>query len=146
MNNAPPVFTPPASCQCLWVEKNKKTETIYSMYASLYSTTWKIPVYSVYVFHKSKNIGRYDAWYCTLNQVLDQLWILSMFHHHMYNHQRETEAKLIKQISAFSEVRDIRVTVPLCLDLSYTTSHRTALQRCTHMMIIVLIVFISCSL
>ncbi|XP_059375186.1 endonuclease domain-containing 1 protein-like [Carassius carassius] len=65
LNNAPPVFTPPVGgsvksiCQCLWDDND---EQIY-LYATLYSTTWKIPVYSAYVFRESKNIGRCDPWY-----------------------------------------------------------------------------------
>lgn len=67
LNNAPPDFTPPASvsvkpiCQCVWVEENKKPQKKY-MYATLYSTTWKIPVYSAYVF-ASPNVMRQDLWY-----------------------------------------------------------------------------------
>lgn len=64
MNNAPPVFTPPVGvsvqpiCQCLWDEKDQK----HYLYATLYSMTWRIPVYSAYVF-RNPNIGRCDAWY-----------------------------------------------------------------------------------
>ncbi len=65
LNNAPPDFTPPAGvsvkpiCQCLWDDNDEK---IY-FYATLYSTTWKIPVYSAYVFSQSKSVGRCDPWY-----------------------------------------------------------------------------------
>uniref|UniRef100_A0A8C1M6X5 Endonuclease domain-containing 1 protein n=1 Tax=Cyprinus carpio TaxID=7962 RepID=A0A8C1M6X5_CYPCA len=65
LENIPPVFTPPADvsvkhiCQCLQDNNDKQ---IY-LYATLYSTTWKIPVYSAYVFRKSKSIGRCDTWY-----------------------------------------------------------------------------------
>lgn len=64
LNNKPPEFTPAKGntvkhiCQCLWGDKNQQ---IY-VYATLYSTTWKIPIYSAYVFG-SPNIGRCDAWY-----------------------------------------------------------------------------------
>uniref|UniRef100_A0A8C1S2T4 Uncharacterized protein n=1 Tax=Cyprinus carpio TaxID=7962 RepID=A0A8C1S2T4_CYPCA len=64
LNNVPPDFTAPAGvsvvpiCQCVWDDND---EQIY-LYASLYSTTWKIPVYSVYVFG-SPNIRRCDTWY-----------------------------------------------------------------------------------
>ncbi|XP_073693744.1 endonuclease domain-containing 1 protein-like [Garra rufa] len=65
LNNAPPDFTPPKDvlvqpiCQCL---QDHKSQNIY-LYATLYSTTWKIPIYSAYVFRKSKSIGRCDSWY-----------------------------------------------------------------------------------
>uniref|UniRef100_A0A8C2PQ83 Endonuclease domain-containing 1 protein-like n=1 Tax=Cyprinus carpio TaxID=7962 RepID=A0A8C2PQ83_CYPCA len=65
LDDKPPVFTPPADvsvkpiCQCLQDNNDKQ---IY-LYATLYSTTWKIPVYSAYVFRKSKSIGRCDTWY-----------------------------------------------------------------------------------
>ncbi|ROL44312.1 Endonuclease domain-containing 1 protein [Anabarilius grahami] len=64
LNNKPPEFTPATGntvkhiCQCLWGDKKQQ---IY-LYATLYSTTWKIPIYSAYVFG-SPNIGRCDAWY-----------------------------------------------------------------------------------
>ncbi|KAI2643043.1 Endonuclease domain-containing 1 protein [Labeo rohita] len=64
LNNAPPDFTPPAGvsvkpiCQCLWDDNDQQ---LY-LFATLYSTTWKIPVYSAYLFG-SPNIGRCDAWY-----------------------------------------------------------------------------------
>ncbi|XP_016112357.1 endonuclease domain-containing 1 protein-like [Sinocyclocheilus grahami] len=65
LDTAPPDFTPPAGvsvkpiCQCIWDDNDKK---MY-LYATLYSTTWKIPVYSAYVFYESKSIGRCDPWY-----------------------------------------------------------------------------------
>ncbi len=64
LNNAPPDFTPPAGvsvkpiCQCLWDDNDQKKY----FYATLYSATWKIPVYSAYVFG-SPNIKRRDTWY-----------------------------------------------------------------------------------
>uniref|UniRef100_A0A8C1X2N8 Endonuclease domain-containing 1 protein n=1 Tax=Cyprinus carpio TaxID=7962 RepID=A0A8C1X2N8_CYPCA len=67
LNTAPPDFTPPADvsvkpiCQCVWVKENKQTLKKY-MYATLYSMTWKIPVYSAYVF-ASPNKQRQDLWY-----------------------------------------------------------------------------------
>ncbi|XP_058636743.1 endonuclease domain-containing 1 protein [Onychostoma macrolepis] len=62
LNDKPPKGFPNSFehiCQCLWDENDQK---IY-VYATLYSTTWKIPVYSAYVFRQSKSIGRCDAWY-----------------------------------------------------------------------------------
>ncbi len=65
LNNAPPDFTPPKDvsvkpiCQCLWDEKDLQ----HYLYATLYSTTWKIPVYSAYVFRQSISVGRRDRWY-----------------------------------------------------------------------------------
>ncbi|RXN21861.1 endonuclease domain-containing 1 -like protein [Labeo rohita] len=63
LSNSPPQFTPALSssahiCQCLWDNNGKK---IY-LCATLYNTTWRIPIYSAYVF-KSPNIGRCDAWF-----------------------------------------------------------------------------------
>ncbi len=61
LNDAPPGFRPPADvsvkpiCQCL-------SEGKY-LYATLYSTTWKIPVYSAYVFRRRKSVKRLDRWY-----------------------------------------------------------------------------------
>ncbi|KAK9952793.1 hypothetical protein ABG768_018600 [Culter alburnus] len=65
LNNDPPRFTPPADdsvqhiCQCLWDDSDQK---IY-LYATLYSTKWKIPIYSAYVFQSHHSIGRCDVWY-----------------------------------------------------------------------------------
>ncbi|XP_051999659.1 endonuclease domain-containing 1 protein [Xyrauchen texanus] len=69
-NEQPPLFTPQSIsvrhiCQCIWDNNKGK---IYA-YATLYSTTWKIPIYSAYVFG-SKTIGRADAWY--IEPQLDQ--------------------------------------------------------------------------
>ncbi|KAK9977023.1 hypothetical protein ABG768_018844 [Culter alburnus] len=64
LNNVPPQFPPPAGvsvqhiCQCLQDNNNQK---IY-LYATLHSTTWRIPIYSAYVFG-NQNVGRCDAWY-----------------------------------------------------------------------------------
>ncbi|KAL1270480.1 hypothetical protein QQF64_029496 [Cirrhinus molitorella] len=63
LNNAPPDLTLPGVsvkpiCQCLWDDNDQQ----HYLYATLYSTTWKIPVYSAYIF-ASPNIGRCDAWY-----------------------------------------------------------------------------------
>ncbi|RXN11628.1 hypothetical protein ROHU_010526 [Labeo rohita] len=63
LSNSPPQFTPALSssqhiCQCLWDNNDKP---IY-LYATLYNTVWRIPIYSVYVL-KSSNIGRCDAWF-----------------------------------------------------------------------------------
>ncbi|XP_048053020.1 endonuclease domain-containing 1 protein-like [Megalobrama amblycephala] len=63
LNNVPPRFIPSLSstahiCQCVWNESKQK---MY-VYATLYSTAWRIPIYSAYVFG-SPNIGRCDAWY-----------------------------------------------------------------------------------
>uniref|UniRef100_A0A673MN02 Endonuclease domain-containing 1 protein-like n=1 Tax=Sinocyclocheilus rhinocerous TaxID=307959 RepID=A0A673MN02_9TELE len=63
LNTAPPDFTPPWGvsvkpiCQCIW-DNNDKQMYIYATF-----TTWKIPVYSAYVFRESKSIGRCDVWY-----------------------------------------------------------------------------------
>lgn len=64
LNDAPPDFTPAGVsvkpiCQCLQDENNLP----HYFYATLYSTTWKIPVYSAYVFRQSKCVGRCDPWY-----------------------------------------------------------------------------------
>ncbi|XP_016117507.1 endonuclease domain-containing 1 protein-like [Sinocyclocheilus grahami] len=65
LDTAPPDFTPPVGvsvkpiCQCIWDNNDKQI----FIYATLYSTTWKIPVYSAYVFRESKSIGRCDVWY-----------------------------------------------------------------------------------
>ncbi|XP_048015457.1 endonuclease domain-containing 1 protein-like [Megalobrama amblycephala] len=64
LNNDPPQITLPASvsvkhiCQCL---KDNNNQIIY-LYATLYSTAWRIPIYSAYVFG-SPNVGRADRWY-----------------------------------------------------------------------------------
>ncbi|XP_016112356.1 endonuclease domain-containing 1 protein-like [Sinocyclocheilus grahami] len=73
LDTTPPDFTPPAGvsvkpiCQCIWDNNDKHI----FLYATLYNTTWKIPVYSAYVFRKSKSIGRCDAWYIEPQLDLD---------------------------------------------------------------------------
>ncbi|XP_048015459.1 endonuclease domain-containing 1 protein-like [Megalobrama amblycephala] len=66
LNNDPPQITLPADvsvkqvkhiCQCL-KDKNK----IKYLYATLYNTAWRIPIYSAYVFG-SPNVERVDRWY-----------------------------------------------------------------------------------
>lgn len=77
LNNAPPVFTLPTVvsvkpiCQCLWDENDLQ----HYLYATLYSTTWKIPVYSAYVF-RSPNIGRCDTWYIEPQVNIVQIHIM----------------------------------------------------------------------
>lgn len=79
LSNDPPQFTPPAGvsvkhiCQCLWDDSDQK---IY-LYATLYSTTWRIPIYSAYVFG-SQNVGRCDLWYIE-PQVIVQLYIIIVY-------------------------------------------------------------------
>ncbi|KAI2645547.1 Endonuclease domain-containing 1 protein [Labeo rohita] len=63
LSNSPPQFTPALSssahiCQCLWDNNDKP---IY-LYATLYNTAWRIPIYSAYVL-KSPHMGRCDAWF-----------------------------------------------------------------------------------
>ncbi|XP_067235450.1 endonuclease domain-containing 1 protein-like [Chanodichthys erythropterus] len=64
LKNVPPRFIPPLSstahiCQCVWNESDVKTY----VYATLYNTAWRIPIYSAYVFEKPRSIGRCDLWY-----------------------------------------------------------------------------------
>ncbi len=65
LNNTPPDFKPldgpsvQPVCQCLWDDKGQQ---IY-LYATLYNMTWKIPIYSAYVYNCSKSIGICDVWY-----------------------------------------------------------------------------------
>ncbi|XP_067235449.1 endonuclease domain-containing 1 protein [Chanodichthys erythropterus] len=65
LNNVPPQFTPPVGvsvqhiCQCLQDNNNQKTY----FYATLYSTTWRIPIYSAYVFEGHQKVERVDRWY-----------------------------------------------------------------------------------
>ncbi|XP_056318973.1 endonuclease domain-containing 1 protein [Danio aesculapii] len=64
LDNTPPAFKAPTGvsvqhiCQCLWDEDDVQK----FLYATLYSTTWKIPIYSAYVFGK-ESTGRCDVWY-----------------------------------------------------------------------------------
>ncbi|KAK7122148.1 hypothetical protein R3I93_023080 [Phoxinus phoxinus] len=60
----PPKFTPELSntqkiCQCVWDEYDEQKY----LYATLYNTDWRIPVYSAYVFYRSESVGRCDPWY-----------------------------------------------------------------------------------
>ncbi|XDV52318.1 hypothetical protein PO909_021060 [Leuciscus waleckii] len=65
MNKDPPRFTPQWGnsvkkiCQCVWDENDDQKY----LYATLYNTDWKIPIYSAYVFKKSISVGRCDPWY-----------------------------------------------------------------------------------
>ncbi|XP_026122163.1 endonuclease domain-containing 1 protein-like [Carassius auratus] len=64
LDNTAPVFTPEdvslkPICQCLL---DDKSQPIY-LYATLYSTSLKIPVFSANVYNRSRTIGRCDAWY-----------------------------------------------------------------------------------
>ncbi|NP_001373712.1 endonuclease domain-containing 1 protein precursor [Danio rerio] len=64
LDDTAPVFKAPTGvsvkhiCQCLWDEDDNKK----FLYATLYSTTWKIPIYSAYWFGK-ESTGRCDVWY-----------------------------------------------------------------------------------
>ncbi|XP_056097094.1 uncharacterized protein LOC130076146 [Rhinichthys klamathensis goyatoka] len=63
LNNAPPQFTPALPdtkeiCQCVWDNNDEQK----FLYATLYNTDWKIPIYSAYVF-KSIPVDRCDPWY-----------------------------------------------------------------------------------
>ncbi|XDV52327.1 hypothetical protein PO909_021067 [Leuciscus waleckii] len=65
LNEDPPKFTPAwvttvkKICQCVWDENDDQKY----LYATLYNTDWKIPIYSAYVFKKSISVGRCDPWY-----------------------------------------------------------------------------------
>ncbi|XP_068078594.2 endonuclease domain-containing 1 protein [Danio rerio] len=65
LDNTAPKFTAPKGvsvkpiCQCLWDEDDQQR----FLFATLYSTTWKIPIYSAYVFDGRETTGRCDAWY-----------------------------------------------------------------------------------
>ncbi|KAG1934008.1 endonuclease domain-containing 1 protein-like [Pimephales promelas] len=65
LNNDPPKFTPSWGttvkeiCQCVWDENDEQK----FVYATLYNTDWKIPIYSAYVFDRSEGVGRCDVWY-----------------------------------------------------------------------------------
>ncbi|XP_051739750.1 endonuclease domain-containing 1 protein-like [Ctenopharyngodon idella] len=65
LKDVPPQFTPPAGvsvqhiCQCVWDDSDQK---MY-LYATLYSITWRIPIYSAYEFESHRSIGRCDVWY-----------------------------------------------------------------------------------
>ncbi|KAK7122142.1 hypothetical protein R3I93_023075 [Phoxinus phoxinus] len=64
LNNDPPRFTPELPntqkiCQCVWDENDEQKY----LYATLYNTDWRIPVYSAYVFYRSISVGRCNPWY-----------------------------------------------------------------------------------
>ncbi|XP_077103284.1 endonuclease domain-containing 1 protein-like [Siphateles boraxobius] len=69
LNNDPPQFTPEWGntvqeiCQCVWYNDNNNNKQIMYLYATLYNTDWRIPIYSAYMFNGRKSVGRCNPWY-----------------------------------------------------------------------------------